>query len=148
MTFFKFQRRTLPILLGWSLGSVIAGIFWSLDKNNVWRGIGSQFIVWGLIDGLIALLGLRGAKQNQLLVESGGMAQEDQLKKAKGFELFVWFNALLDVGYIFIGQWLVARNVRQDFKRGMGWGIVWQGLFLFVWDVFLAVFTRRRIRDG
>jgi hypothetical protein len=43
----------------------------------------------------------------------------------------------------------MAKRSQQNYhRRGMGWGIIIQGMFLFIWDVLLASTARRKRRDS
>jgi hypothetical protein len=135
---FTFQQRAFPLLLGWSLGSILAGLIWRRPGQGFWRGIGDQFIGWGLVDGLIAWFGLGGAQRNSQLLKNGQLSADEHVHQRRNFILIVALNVLLDVGYIIGGRYLTKRAENEQ-RRGMGWGILVQGGFLFVWDLFLLI---------
>ncbi|MBZ0295239.1 MAG: hypothetical protein K8L99_21930 [Anaerolineae bacterium] len=62
-----------------------------------------------------------------------------QQREAQNLRRILWLNAFLDVLYVTGGGWL-ARNRGQDklFWRGIGRGIMLQGVMLFVFDVLHA----------
>jgi hypothetical protein len=67
-------------------------------------------------------------------------AAVDAARSARRLSRLLWFNALLDVGYMAGGAWLVRTKGRTDPAwRGHGWGIVVQGAFLFVFDLAHAL---------
>ncbi len=71
---YTYQAKAMPILLGWSAGSVVAGTLWLRSAGKFWRGLGSQFLGWGAIDGLIAGFALRGAAKSAARLESGAIS--------------------------------------------------------------------------
>jgi hypothetical protein len=141
---FRLQRRSTPILLGWSLASILAGMYWLHDEDSFLKGVGSQFVGWGLIDGIIALIGSRSATVDEESYKNGEISKITHQEKTRGFERLLWLNAILDIGYILGGGWLIRRFPEQAQRRGMGWGIIFQGAFLLVWDVILACLVRGR----
>jgi hypothetical protein len=140
---YRFQRRAMPVLLGWALGSILAGALWMRDPSRFLRGLGGQFVAWGAIDGLIALLALRGARGKAEKWEAGEVTPFQHDQEAGRFEAIVWANAALDVGYVLGGRWWSRRNPDDPLRRGMGLGVMVQGAFLLLWDLFLALAVRR-----
>lgn len=138
-----FQRRAMPVLLGWALGSMFTGALWRRESSRFWQGVGVQFIAWGLVDGIIALLALQGARRKAMQWQAGAITPAQQAQEAAQFEKIVWANAALDVGYVLGGRWWSRRHVDNPHLQGMGVGVMIQGAFLFVWDVFLALVARR-----
>lgn len=136
---YRFQLHTLPILLGWAISSVIVGLLLIRTSGRSRKSTGWQFILWGLIDGVIAGLGLRAAQSKGGLYEQGVITPIAQKKEALAFERIVWLNALLDVLYVLFGSRLIARSQQREDRRGMGWGILIQGAFLLVWDIWLGM---------
>lgn len=141
---YRFQRRAMPILLGWALGSVVAGLLWRRDPSRYLQGLGEQFLAWGLVDGVIAGLALDGARRKSARLEAGQITAAAQAREAAQFEKIVWANAALDVGYVLGGRWWQQRHPQDPHRQGMGLGVMLQGAFLLVWDVLLALAVRRR----
>lgn len=133
----------MPILLGWALGSMITGALWRRESNRFWQGVGEQFIAWGAVDGIIALFALRGARRKATQQQAGLIAPVQQALETDQFEKIVWANAALDVGYVLGGRWWLRRHADHPHPQGMGVGIMLQGGFLLVWDIFLALAVRR-----
>ncbi len=125
-----FSRNVSLRLLTWSvLSMAVGGLLWRRG-SLFWRGFGAQALGWGAVDGLIALSGLRPGRQ----------PPQDPARAARNLRRLLWFNAMLDVGYMAGGLWLVRSKGRSDAQwRGQGWGIVVQGGFLFVFDVVHAL---------
>lgn len=143
---YTYQAKAMPILLGWSAGSVVAGAVWLRSAGKFWRGLGSQFLGWGAIDGLIAGFALRGAAKSAARLESGAISPAEHQRQWLQFERFVWLNVLLDIGYVLGGVWLKRSNSHDPQRRGMGWGIAIQGGFLLIWDILLASISRSKRR--
>lgn len=143
LNLYRFQRSAMPVLLGWALGSIVTGVLWMRNPSRFLRGIGGQFFAWGAIDGLIALLALRGAWGKVEKWQAGEITPLQHDREADQFEKIVWANAALDVGYVLGGRWWSRRNPDDPRHRGMGLGVMVQGAFLLVWDLFLALAVRR-----
>lgn len=141
---FVFQKRTLPVLMGWAAGSIIMGIYWIQQGPRWWQGFGSQFIGWGLIDGLIGAAGLRGAQKNIERHRAGEIDSHEHAKQVRTFARIVWLNAFLDLLYVLGGSLLIRDANGDERKRGIGWGIIIQGSFLLIWDIILGVLTEIR----
>lgn len=141
---FAFQHAILPVLLGWAAGSVTSGVLWMCSPRSWLRGLGGQFVGWGLVNGVIALLGLAGAEKNHLRLLDGQISTTEHDHQAHIFENIVWVNAVLDVFYVLGGRWYSNRNPDDAVRRGAGVGIMLQGAFLLVWDIILGTLTRRR----
>lgn len=142
---YRFQRRSLPVLLGWSAASMLAGAFWRRSAEPGWRALGTQFIGWGLVDGLIALAGLRGAASKEAQLHQGMISLAEQERQARQFSALLAANTGLDVVYVLAGRRLVSRADGDRAKIGTGVGVMVQGLFLFFWDLVLwALLSRKR----
>ncbi len=150
---YRFQQRSFPILLGWALGSIAAGILWMKNPHGATAGFGSQFAGWGAINAILAAFGLTSARRNLERQAQGKICADEHDRQAQNFERFVLLNAGLDLGYIAAGAWLAKTPPQQvdtpgakpvSFRKGMGWGIVAQGAFLLVWDLLLALLVHKR----
>jgi hypothetical protein len=139
----QFQRSAMPVLLGWALGSILTGALWMRGASRPLRGVGGQFVAWGLIDGLIALFALGGARRKAARWQAGEITPAEHAREAGQFEKIVWANAALDVGYVLGGRWWLRRSPDDPQRQGMGLGVMVQGAFLFFWDLFLALAVRR-----
>jgi hypothetical protein len=143
---YRFQREAMPILLGWAFGSIVTGTLWRRNQSQYTRGVGGQFIAWGLVDGIIASLALSGAQRKTTLWGAGEITPLQHAREADQFEKIVWANAVLDVGYVLGGRWWQRRHPHDLARQGMGVGVMIQGAFLLVWDILLASAVRRRRR--
>lgn len=131
-----FQRTLTARLLAWSALSVIAGM--ALQMGDAFqRGFGAQAVGWGLIDALIAGIGRRGATRKEPTAMPAAAAHE-----ARRLRRLLWFNAGLDVLYVLGGLRLAQTKGRDnEHWRGHGWGIVVQGAFLLLFDVWHGLKT-------
>ena len=139
---YRFQKRVLPVLLGWSAGSIVAGSFWLSSSRLRLQGFGSQFLGWGLIDGLIAIFGLKAAKNNADKFDRGEVNSTELQRQTKDFERILWVNIFLDFSYILFGSWITDRARNAERQRGIGLGIIFQGTFLLIWDLLLLLFMK------
>lgn len=147
MNIWKFQDRLTSVLLGWAVSSIATGIALSRDEDEFKRGVGEQFVGWGLVNAAIAIFGQRGSKGRRQLPEANTPANLAQ-EKTKLARL-LWINTGLDIFYM-LGGWLAVRSKGQsdDRWRGRGWGIIIQGGFLFVFDLVNAVLIRHVADQG
>jgi len=137
MNIWQFQRTLSVRLIQWALASIGIGAILSLG-TKFWRGVGSQFIGWGVINMLIAYVGGRVANQRYASM-SDPTDPECMHQEAVGLQRLLWINALLDLFYMRGGE-LLGRH-GGAFRRGMGVGIMAQGAALFIFDLIHAVDT-------
>jgi alpha-beta hydrolase superfamily lysophospholipase len=120
-------------LLVWSAISLITGfVFWCMG-TPVWQGIGLQAVLWSVVDAGIAMLGRRGLSHR--------LEQPIEIVAAKReagrFSKILRINTLLDVLYVLGGFLIVfVIGLQSPFAIGNGWGVVIQGGFLFLFDLF------------
>jgi hypothetical protein len=120
---FKSENKTLrnriaiPLLI-WGGINIIAGIFYLFISSDLIKGVLLQALFWGLIDAIIGIVSLFRKKKIDL-------------KKIKKILLI---NVYLDVLYIIIGVVLVLLG-SSNFMIGNGYGLIIQGLFLFIVDL-------------
>jgi hypothetical protein len=138
-SFFRFQRRALAVLLAWGLGSVAAGLALSWRGRGAVRQFGVQALAWGLIDALLAALGMRGATRK--LAQPGRV---DVVAEARRFRTILAVNAGLDVGYVAVGAHFAYHGPSAE-RKGLGWGVLVQGLFLLLFDSLLALVVQAEL---
>lgn len=120
-------------LLAWALGSVAVGAGLLLWGDGFWYGFGVQTLVWGAIDGAIAVFGSRDRQQRMARGEHHHALQTEAF--GARLKRLLRINAGLDVMYVIAG-FVVMLVWSSDAGRGHGWGIVVQGLFLLFFDAF------------
>lgn len=137
MNIWQFQNRVSARLLRWGLGSMLAGFLMRFG-GRAWKNAGNQFIMWGLIDAAIAVFGHITSQDRIDRMQNPGAA-EVKREEATQLSRLLWINTILDVFYV-LGGWLWMRRDRGDGSaRGNGAGVIIQGLFLFVFDLFHAL---------
>jgi carboxylesterase len=130
-----FQAVLSRRLLLWSAISVLIGGVLLLVSTPFWRGFGVQAVLWGAIDATIAAFGLRNTTRQKVAAHDAGSIE----REARKLRRLLWINTGLDVLYIGGGILLALTAGREDlFLRGAGWGIVVQGVFLFLFDLIHA----------
>ena len=129
-----FQKILSRRLLIWSALSVGAGLALWLGGADFWRGFGIQAALWGVINAVIALAGLRGVAARL----EGPVDADENARKARSLRRVLWLNGGLDVLYILAGVGLLLWG-KSDLLHGMGWGIIVQGAFLLVFDALHAL---------
>lgn len=135
--FFDHQHRRLGILLAWGLGSAATGVLAAANRDPFSRNYGLQAAAWGAIDAALAFFGRRGARESAARQVFGEISEQEVDTAARGFRRILLINSGLDVGYVLAGA-LLAQRAKTPGRRGMGAGIVVQGLFLLIYDGILA----------
>jgi hypothetical protein len=144
MNIWEAQNKISRQLLTWAGASLVAGAILSSFSARFWKGVGSQFVGWGAINGLIAFVGDRMSKQRQakLLPAEAG---EKEAQEKNNLVRLLRVNTFLDILYVTFGFLLVFHRRRADrFWAGSGWGIVIQGAFLFFFDLVHTLRLGRR----
>ena len=119
------EQDLVRVLGRWAVGSVLLGAALTADPRT--RGFGRQTAAWGLVDGAIALVGVRRQA-------AGRTTEPARLRRV------LLVNAGLDVGYLAAGAWLV----RRPRWRGDGAAVLAQGAFL----LWLDGRSARRLRPA
>lgn len=133
MTLQTFQVRVSGRLLAWSIFSILSGML-MLRRPVFWRKVGIQFISWGMIDALIAVGG-QFASDKRLRDTSSEELPEQLRKDKRNLRIALWVNSGLDILYIWSGlRWMR----RGSDAKGSGIGVIIQGLFLLVFDLYHA----------
>jgi hypothetical protein len=138
MTIWEFQRTVARGLLTWSGISVALGLLMGAARTPFANGVSSQFLGWPVINSGIALFGLFSAGRRERTLNDAHTRQR-RAKEAHNLRRLLRINAVLDIGYMAGGLWLLARKERSERLRGAGLGIVLQGAFLFVYDTVLSL---------
>jgi hypothetical protein len=140
----QFQAALSRRLLAWGVLSVSAGVGLALLHKPVLRSLGAQCAGWGLIDAIIAALGLR--QTHRKAASPDAHTPEQQVEARKTLSRVLWINTGLDVGYVAGGVALAVTKGRKGanrrFWQGTGWGIVLQGGFLLLFDLIHALLLR------
>lgn len=130
----KFQQKISRRLLSWSGFSIAAGLA-LLAAGPFWRGVGIQAVGWGAIDAVIALAGRWLAGRQATAPQAGH--RTSVIGETRQLGRLLVLNTVLDVLYVLVGLALVRRRGERSLAwRGHGWGIIWQGAFLFVFDLY------------
>lgn len=126
-----FSRR----LMLWVGLNILIGAGLALFGGRLWPVFGLVAIVWGAVNGVIALFGLRRAGQHLFQPSTF----EVEVAEAARIRKILWLNNALDVLYIGGGT-AILYFLGQDslFWRGVGWGTILQGAFLFGFDLWHA----------
>lgn len=142
----RYQAALTRRLLAWSLFSILAGLAMQVGRAMA-RATGIQFIGWGAIDAAIALFGQRQSQNRYAQPDADSVAviaaETSKLRR------LLWLNTALDVLYMAGGLVLIVRRGADDMRwRGHGLGILIQGGFLFLFDLFHALPLRKNGPTG
>lgn len=138
----QFQQTLTRRLAFWAAGSILLGLGMLLFRAPFWNGMAFQFVGWGLVDLLIAWGGASGARKRRarLTVEQAAAAPSE----TRNLRRILWLNTALDVLYMLSGGLVAALpGASNPLWLGTGIGIFLQGAFLFFFDWFHAVQTRK-----
>jgi hypothetical protein len=116
----RLARRLGTALIAWSIASILSGVVLLLVPISVLQGIGLQALLWGFIDAMIAVVGVLRNKE----------------MPADKAARFLRINVFLDIGYVLIGVLLIVFLGMNQFLLGNGIGIIIQGAFLFILDLY------------
>ena len=130
----SFGRAVRTRLMLWSVLTVAIGALLLRRGGRVWRGFGVQSLGWG--------------RSMPSIAGSGLLADIGRLKRLRvaipnaphASCACSLFNAGLNVGYMaWASSSPTPRAARDTSSRGQGWGIVVQGAFLFLFDLYHAL---------
>ena len=129
-------------LTAWAVASVLlGGSLLVFADGAAARAFGLQFVVWGAIDGAIALAGAISLRR---AYARGAPADPERAPpERRRLRRLLWINAVLDVGYV-AAALLVLALWRTPEGAGHGMGVLVQGGFLLAFDVLHA----RRLSEG
>ncbi len=136
--FYGYQQQCFLLLLFWGILSIIIGSALQLNSQPFWKQFGIQSLLWGAIDAALALFGLNGANKKEERYALCELNTTEQQKDARSFYRILLINTGLDIGYVAIGVWLMQHFSTRPNLRGMGLGILIQGLWLFLFDGFVS----------
>lgn len=109
-----------------------------LRRGKFWNGVGIQFISWGAIDAIIAIGGQVASDRRLNNTSSEDMPKQLE-KDTRNLKIALWVNAGLDILYMLGGLRWVRRDLDDSRQKGNGIGVIIQGMFLFVFDVYHAL---------
>jgi hypothetical protein len=139
-----FQNKLSHRLLFWSALSMVAGLLLQKPKERFLRALGQQFFTWGLIDGMIALIGKLSANRRATQLKNP-LAQSVTEQEREKLHKLLWINAVLDIGYAAGGIILsITKGKKESSWRGHGFGVMIQAIFLFIFDIFHALKINQR----
>ncbi|GAB4481788.1 MAG: hypothetical protein Kow00124_29900 [Anaerolineae bacterium] len=125
-------------LLMWSLLSILGGAGLILSRVPLLRGIGVQAAAWGAIDAAIAVIGQRAS--NIRLARPDALEPDTLARERRNLVRALLINTGLDVFYVLGGALLTSTKGRQNEQaRGHGIGVMVQGGFLFLFDLYHAL---------
>ena len=125
----------------WAVASVVVGAaLLALASDPTARALGLQFVVWGAIDGAIAVAGAVALRRAH--ARGAPADPERAAPERRRLRRLLWVNAGLDVVYVLAGL-LLLLLWRTPEGLGHGLGVLVQGGFLLAFDAVHA----RRLRE-
>ena len=110
------KRMGFPLLI-WAGINILVGIFYLFSSDDFIKGVLTMTFIWGLINLIIGLNTFFGKKQYVL----------EKIKKV------ILVNVYLDMGYGIVGVLLIFLG-NVAILIGSGYGVMIQGIFLFIVD--------------
>ncbi|MDZ4768759.1 MAG: hypothetical protein SGJ24_06490 [Chloroflexota bacterium] len=143
MNIWDFQAMLSRRLAQWAAISFSLGAVMMIGRA-FWRGVGGQFAGWAVVNVAIAFFGSRVAddRRKKLKFPDIPAVQSEERGTLRNL---LWLNAGLDVLYMLGGAALTRSDSAA--RRGMGIGIVLQGAFLFVFDIWHALALRETLPE-
>ena len=93
-------------------------------NNDFIRGIGTQFLAWGLVNSLIGIFVILRKSQ----------------QSAKKLAKILLFNSFLDLIYLLIAIVLIFEIfINGDSSVGHGFGVLFQGFFLLILETYYGI---------
>jgi hypothetical protein len=136
--------RGLGLLGVWALLNLVGSGYWlpRTDRRTVAHHFHFMNCCWAFINAVLAAVGILRTHPG---APPTGFGASDALHDQQLTVLIFQVNAVLDLGYLLVGWWLVARAARPSHNpigpaRLLGYGrSVWvQGSFLLVFDAVMA----------
>ena len=137
MTIWQFNTLLTRRLFGWNVINMVAGFLLGRSSDAIQRGIGAQAVGWAAVNFAIAIFGGRATQKRA--EKSDALQAATLAKESHNLRRLLWINAGLDVGYMLGGWWYARREKARMFRRGMGLGVIIQGMLLLVFDVVHAL---------
>ncbi len=144
MDIWRFTTDVSDRLLIWNAANILIGLMLG-RRGRFLRGVGSQNIGWGLMNIAIALVGRRLSEKRRQ-AQPDPSATDVLRHETRNLRLLLGGNGLLDVLYILVGRRVASRGRILSSRRGVGLGIMLQGvlLFLFDWRMYRRSFWIRQ----
>lgn len=135
MNIWDFSALVSKRLMNWNAVNLCVGALLMLAGGRFLRGVGSQFAGWAAINLGIGWFGARANAERAARPDAKSPLIREM--QARSLRRLLWINAGLDVLYMIGGLWYALR-AKSPRGRGMGVGVIFQGLFLLIFDVLQA----------
>ena len=104
-------------------------------------------VYWNVVNGVLAGLGVFGAKKMQ-----GNLSAFQSLEEQSSTEKTFLINTGLDVAYVMTGVYLLEKSKNsidsQDMLKGYGQSVILQGGFLMLFDGIMYGMHRSHLKKG
>ena len=138
----NYRQTGMMVLGGWAVVNIASGL---VMRSNT-TGVDSRFYemnaIWNGVNLAIAGFGYFSAAKLGIDGSAFKLYQEQM-----SMDKVLLFNAGLDMGYIAAGAWMMERskNVTKDpdLWKGYGKSIMFQGAFLFAFDVAMVLIHKK-----
>lgn len=129
-------NKTGMLTLGsWALGNIGTAALLLGKSSGSNKYFYQMNLYWNVVNLTLAGFGYHGAVSSN----AGSYNLFNSIKEQYSMEKILLFNAGLDIGYILGGLYLSERSKnnpsRADMLKGFGQSIIFQGSFLFLFDL-------------
>ena len=139
--------RGLGLLGSWALLNLIGSGYYlpRTDRREAAHHFHFMNCCWGFINAVLAAIGILRTHPG---VPPLGFTAADAAYDQQHTVFIFLLNAGLDIGYLALGWWLVARAARPEANKshrllGYGRSILMQGAFLLVFDAAMGLIMQR-----
>ncbi len=128
--FFKSIETEIKFnLLVWGSCSIIGGATFIYFDNDFMKTLGFQFIIWGLIESIIAI-------GPSILRSIRKKPHIENLAKLKNILII---NVFLDIVFVAVGS-LIFVGIFEIYQyNGHGLGVIIQGAFLVIFNTYYTI---------
>ncbi|MCZ4407586.1 hypothetical protein O3Q51_02110 [Cryomorphaceae bacterium 1068] len=138
----NYRQTGMMVLGSWAVANIASGLVMRSNTTGVDSRFWEMNAIWNGVNLAIAGFGYFSAAK----LGTDGTALE-LLQEQMGIDKTLLFNAGLDLGYIAAGAWMIERskNVSKnpDLWKGYGRSIMFQGAFLFAFDVAMVLIHKK-----
>lgn len=126
--------RGMQILLSIAISNILVSAILIVLKKGL--QFNSMNIGWNLVNLIIAAFGIYQVDQT-----AGTLNLAASIDEIHSLIEILLFNSGLDIGYIFLGLWLISKSKLKESSRlkSFGLAIIYNGFLLFVFDIAFSL---------
>ena len=130
-SFFEYQQGRMRALTLWGLVNTILSPVFLRRTDPLWRQVGLQSLIWGLLNTGLALFDWQRSRR---LITSDDKDERLEQREVRRWKRIILINLPLDVLYLIAGSILLTRSSERRDLRGMGGSFLVQGGVILALD--------------